>query len=403
MWRDPTTKWLDPANGIGNFPFIAFQMLDYQLKNHGPKKVKKLTDEQRRKHIVEKMLFMIEIDKGNVNTSFQIFAQLAPGAIPNICCADTLKLADDDLQREFGVSKFDVVMGNPPFNTKRESKGQTGTLWDKFILSSLGRLTPIGALAFITPQLWRKPEHKLYPLMTRENQLHYLRIIGEKETLHEFHVGSRVDLYVVLRIRSEPPLSAVVDEMGVLTLIDVTQLPFLPNYMISEISKIITDIEHGIHVIHDRTLYGHDKRNVSKTSSDIFRFPIMNSMTQSGNTFLYADADKGHFGTPKVILSVGRNQYPYNDFEGQYGLSDSVFGIPITSKEEGNKIISAINSELFKAIIKATKWGTYQTEHRMFKYFKPDFYKEFLKKSSGGSRRRTVRRMPANRTRRARM
>ena len=37
IWRDPETKWLDPANGIGNFPVIAFYMLDYQLGKHGPK------------------------------------------------------------------------------------------------------------------------------------------------------------------------------------------------------------------------------------------------------------------------------------------------------------------------------------------------------------------------------
>jgi len=33
VWRNPDTKWLDPANGIGNFPVVAFYMLDYQLGN----------------------------------------------------------------------------------------------------------------------------------------------------------------------------------------------------------------------------------------------------------------------------------------------------------------------------------------------------------------------------------
>jgi hypothetical protein len=139
-------------------------------------------------------------------------------------------------------------------------------------------------------------------------------------------------------------------------------------------------------------MYGHDKRNVSRTKDDTFTLPVMNSMTQKGNVFLYANEDKGHFGVPKVILSTGRNQYPYNDFEGAYGLSDSIFGIPIQTKEEGDAIVNAINTEAFKEIIKATKWGTYQTEHRMFKYFKPDFYKEFLKKPDVGGRRKTLRR-----------
>lgn len=389
VWRNPNTKWLDPANGIGNFPFVAFHMLDYQLSKHGPSKYR-TNAARRRKHIVHKMLYMIEIDRGNVNTSLKIFEQLAPGVQPNVCCADTIKMTDDDLIREFGVNRFDVVMGNPPFNTPRETKGQTGILWDKFIVSFLGRLVPTGALVFITPQVWRKPDHKLYSLMTRDHQLYYLRIMGEKETLREFHVGSRVDLYILLAARSDSSVSTIIDERGDVTSVDTSKLPFLPNYAIGEIDTIITNVDDGIRVIHDRSLYGHDKRNVSKTLTERFKFPVMNSMTQAGNGFLYADEDRGHFGVPKVILSVNRNQYPYNDYDGRYGLSDSVFGIPITSKREGDLIVQAINTERFKEIIKATKWSTHQTDHRMFKYFRPDFYKEFLPRPPG-ARKKTAR------------
>lgn len=391
VWRDPDTKWLDPANGIGNFPFVAFAMLDYQLKMHGTKGSKTWTDAARKRHIVENMLFMLELDRGNVNTSYKVMDYLAPGSKPNICCADTLKVTDEDLLRHFGVNRFHVVMGNPPFNTQRMTKGQTGTLWDKFILSSLPRLAPTGFLAFITPQLWRKPEHKLYPIMTRDHHLRYLRIMGERETLREFHVGSRVDLYLLTQPTSGTDVSSIVDELGELNEINVREFPFLPNYMLSQIRGILTDVSHGIRVIHDRTMYGHDKRNVSRTKDATFTLPVMNSMTLKGNALLYADADKGHFGVPKVILSVGRNQYPYNDFKGEYGLSDSVFGIPIQSNEEGEQIVQAINSDMFKNILKATKWGTYQTEHRMFKYIRPDFWKQFVRPTTGGRRHVTPR------------
>jgi hypothetical protein len=338
------------------------------------------------------MLYMMELDRGNVNTSYKVMDYLAPASKPNICCADTLKVTNEDLLRHFGVNQFDVVMGNPPFNTQRMTKGQTGTLWDKFIISSLARLVPQGALAFITPQLWRKPEHKLYPLMTREHALHYLRIMGEKETLREFRVGSRVDMYILIRAPSEAHPSTIIDEVGTLTQLDIREFPFLPNYKIPEIRSILTDVDHGIQVIHDRTMYGHDKKNVSRTKDATFTLPVMNSMTQKGNAVLYANADKGHFGVPKVILSVGRNQYPYNDFKGEYGLSDSVFGIPIQTNEEGEHLVQSINSDAFKELLKATKWGTFQTEHRMFKYFRPDFWTQFLKKPTGARRHITPRR-----------
>ena len=61
IWQNPDSTFLDPANGIGNFPIIAFYKLDYELK----KRPKFKDSAKRKKHIIEKMLFMIEIDKGN--------------------------------------------------------------------------------------------------------------------------------------------------------------------------------------------------------------------------------------------------------------------------------------------------------------------------------------------------
>ena len=59
-------------------------------------------------------------------------------------------------------------------------------------------------------------------------------------------------------------------------------------------------------------------------------------------------------------------------------MSQSCLGLEIESKEEGDNIVIAINSEKFKQILQYTKWNTFQTEWRMFKYFKKDFWKEFI-------------------------
>ena len=101
-------------------------------------------------------------------------------------------------------------------------------------------------------------------------------------------------------------------------------------------------------------------------------------MTQSGLGYVYSNEDKGHFGISKVILSFGRHQYPYNDWEGKYGMSQICYGLKINSKEDGDNIVEAINTEKFKNILKYTKWSTFQTDWRMFKYFKKDFYKYFI-------------------------
>lgn len=400
IWRDPNTKWLDPANGIGNFPYVAFHMLDYQLGNHGPPEMKDKA--VRQKHIVEKMLYMIEIDKGNVNTSFKIFEQLVPGSKPNICCADTLKLTEADLQKNLGVSKFHVVMGNPPFNTPVKVSGQLraashGTLWDKFIEYSLRVLPNKGLLVFINPPIWRQPENNMWNLMTRDNSIYYIRIFGKDAIDKKFKVSIRADAYIIIK-GSTDNKTVVIDELGGMNLIDLRNWNFLPNYAYTDISKIIVPTsEMGIPILYNSTIYrsekvkrGEDK--VKKAITDDYKFPVVHGITQKGIVFWYAkDPTKGHFGVPKVLLNKNEQQYPMNDYEGKYGMSELTFGIPITSKDEGDKIVKAINTDRFKEIIKATKWGTFHTEYKMFKYFKPDFYKEFLP-AEGGRRLRATRR-----------
>ena len=390
-WKNPDSKWLDPANGIGNFPFIAFQMLDYQLRDVLKDPV------ARRKHIVEKMLFMIEIDKGNVNTSFKIFEQLAPGATPNICCADTLKLKDADLTKEFGTAKFDVVMGNPPFQTPllliRQGSAGRGTLWDEFLTLFITKLVPNGYLVFITPPLWRKPESQLLPLITLKHKLIYLHILNKKTSEKEFRVTQRIDLYIIRNSQSESN-SIIVDEQNKVHEINVYKWPFLPNYAFEEISTILTTKENGVKVIYSTVYHAASTKPGNKPKlepDELYKYPIVHTITQKGLGFRYVkDNTLGHFNIPKVLLNKNEQQYPYNDFEGKYGMSELTFGIPITSKEEGDKIVRAINTDRFKEIIKATKWGAYQTEYKMFKDFKPDFYKEFLPKE-GAARRRTRR------------
>ena len=371
VWSNPDLKWLDPANGIGNFPMVAYQKLMKGLASWEPNK------DKRSKHIIENMLYMVEINPKNIKISKKIF-----GSKANICCADFLKDSEKCF-KQFGIEKFDIIMGNPPFQKEQEGKREGGyggrTLWDKFIVKSIELLTFNGYLCFITPPGWRKPEHELYNLMTKDNQLLYLHIIGEKQGHQLFDVSQRVDLYIIQK-HSPTKDTEIIDELDNKIELDVTKWAFLPNYDFENIKKIMTTEEEGIKIIYDRTIYGTDKTNMRSKQTEKYKYPIVHSINQDGLVFWYTDdKTKGHFGVPKVLLNFNRNQYPVNDYDGKYGMSQITFGIPITSKKQGDDIVKAINTDAFKQIIKATKWGAFQTDWRMFKYFKPDFYKYFLK------------------------
>ena len=376
VWRNHTLKWLDPANGIGNFPMIVYERLMEGLKKWQPNEPK------RRKHIIEHMLYMVELNPKNVKISRKIFGDNA-----NIFCGSFL---DVDWKVRF-PDKFDVIMGNPPFNAERTGEKGTNagrsTIWDIFIIRSMDILTPNGYLTFINPPNWRglgPGYHKIWDLLTKK-QILYLHIYGKSGGKKHFNVGSRFDVYLV---QNKPTFGKtnIIDEIGEKHKIRLDTLHFLPNYSYDLILPLLT--EHGIDV-----LYGtnhHTSKHLKNTSTDKigdYKYPVIHSINKDGIVpLMWAnDNTKGHFGVPKVILNFNEHQYSHpeqNDWKGKYGMSQISFGIPITNKEEGDMILRAIETEAFKTIINATKWGAFQTDYRMFKYFKKDFWKTLLSNNS---------------------
>jgi len=368
IWCNPNLKWLDPANGIGNFPMVVYHRL-----NKGLKSVIE-NEEERKSHIIKNMLYMIELNEKNVNISQNIFGNNA-----NIYCGSFL---EDGWKDYFGIDKFDVIVGNPPFNKERVSLKGTNAgkviIWDKFIIKALDCLKPNGYLGFINPAGWRSlgKLHHLWITMIKKEIL-YIHIYGVNDGNKYFNVGSRFDLYVLQNTDNTKP-TEVIDELGETHQFKLNDMPFLPNYGYREIGSILTNIQEGVDVIYD-TSYHTSKKHMSKTKTEKFKYPIVHSITNKGLVFWYSDInEKGHFGVPKVILNKNGNQYSYkeqNDYDGKFGMSELSFGLPIKSKREGDLILKAIETPIFKKIIAGTKWATFQTDYRMFKYFRKDWYK----------------------------
>ena len=124
------------------------------------------------------------------------------GSKANISNADFLK-QQEKWKRDLKTSSFDVIVGNPPFQTPKKGKysGSVGnrTLWDKFLdtIFHESLITKDGYLGIITPSNWRRPEHRLYKTLTRDNTLKYLHIYNKKAGLEKLGAQTRFDLYIV--------------------------------------------------------------------------------------------------------------------------------------------------------------------------------------------------------------
>jgi hypothetical protein len=140
VWKNKNLKWLDPCVGMGNFPIAVYLRLMESLKEE-------ITDEKnRKKHILENMLYMCELNKKNCHIVKQIF---------NINNEYKLNLHEGDFlifdsKKTFNIDKFDVIVGNPPYQNANASGDNK--LYLEFTKKTLNILVEKGFLLFITPR-----------------------------------------------------------------------------------------------------------------------------------------------------------------------------------------------------------------------------------------------------------
>ena len=364
-WTNPDLTWLDPSAGKGFFGVLIYQRLLSGLS-------KKIPDLKKRKeHILDNMLFMIEINEENGKALSQMF-----GDTSRISVADFLK-GKDKWEHDLGRKQFDIVVGNPPFQTQKKETytGSVGnrTLWNLFVKDIFDKsiISTKGFLAFITPSGWRRPEHPIFDILTKSNHLRYLHIYSKPDGQQLLGAQTRFDLYVVQEGVHMNKKTTIIDEQNVKHLISTKDWPFIPNYAFSAIKKILVPKDKGIKVIFSASEYG-GRVNLSKNKTKKHVYPIVHTITKKGLGIRYSK--KAHAHKPKVLLNFNEKQYPYNDYNGKYGMTQITFGIPIKSKKEGEEWIRAVNSVAFQEIIRATKWNTFQTDYRMFKWFDPNLY-----------------------------
>ena len=375
VWKNKDYKWLDPANGIGNFPMIVYQKLMEGLKD-----VIK-DDEERSNHIINNMLYMVELDIDNVNISKKIFGKDA-----NIYCGDFLSM---DIKKVTGVEKFDIIIGNPPFNKGQkyqDKKGGGDSLWDKFIIKSLELLSNNKFLVFVTPSGWRSPdsEHSktkgLFDLMAHKNSIIYLEIHNTKDGLKTFNAATRYDFYIIKK-QSNNRETIIKDEKGIINNLNLNNWNFLPNYNYNLIQKLLAKTDETINNIYSASQFETRKSWVSEKKTDKFKYPLVHSTPLSGIRYYYTSNKTPQvkelipmFGISKVIFGDSGINNVLIDLEGNYGMTQHAIGIKVKNSKEAELYKKALESVEFKEVLDALSYSNYQINWRMFKYFKPDFY-----------------------------
>jgi hypothetical protein len=335
IFSNPTLTWFDPAAGMGIFPLVVYQRLMKGLSIY--------PEESRRKHILEKMLFMSEIDTTNVNICKRIF------------CGDTYALnvyKGDTLSFTFFHSTFDVVMGNPPYNANGTKHKGSKNLYVKFVEKGFEWLKKDGYLLYLHPPVYRIPYHKIQHTGINLNEVYTtkqilsIRMFSIEQTFDLMHVMMNVDFILVKNsINDLKTETTLVDIQGKSYRKVIHPHEFIPNFGLDILSKIKKKTHTGtLDLILDSEMHA------QKTMGT--RYKNVHGIVSKGIKLYMSDKKHRFHDTPKLIINgIGSYNYVLYDKEGQYGLTQSPLGILNPDKNT----VHLIQSSLFHYIANATK------------------------------------------------
>jgi hypothetical protein len=356
VWKNKTLTWLDPANGMGNFPIGVFLRLFYGFRtkagkyvgitnegaskagvDYNPGLTKVITNEDlRRKHIVKDMLFMVELNSKNNAIAKNLFKKLAPGVEPNIIQMHRKDgfLANVDMKFPSGVVKeFDIVMGNPPYNSgstramatneTRRARAEIGVTdekhkntWIPFTIKSLELLKKDGYLLFIVPIGWFKPDKTgIYQRMF-SHQINKIRIIFNSDAKRIFGGSGETNVAYFL-LENKPPTKPT-QIIDIYSNKDTIQLK--PDSILSlAYNSIFIKVQNKSVLFKDSKDYYTSA--IASSECKTGKHKQVHRITNDGDiTYIKTDIMHKKQNVPKIILSGATFPRFLYDKTGEYGI-----------------------------------------------------------------------------------
>jgi hypothetical protein len=343
----PTFKWFDPALGIGNFLIVLYYRLMKGLESSFS------NSEERKKHILENMLYSSEILASNILVykkicNFNNFKL-------NIHEGDTLKM---DISKTFGIEKFDVVLGNPPYNIDGiKHKGQKN-IYVFFHLMALNHwVKPDGYLLFLHPPVYRIPNHKIQHTKINLNEL----ITHKKiETIKMYSISTLLKLMnvminadVILIKNTNNDLfskTKIIDTNDVCYHISIKPNDFIVNFGLNIMEKIKNKCTNGtVNLILNSEMHA---QNIQLDESNLSLYKNIHGITKKGIKIVMSNKKHTYLNCPKLIINgIGSYNYVFHDIKGEYGITQS----PVAIINPDSNTIKLIQSPLFHYIADATK------------------------------------------------
>ena len=278
--------------------------------------------------------------------------------------------------------KFDVIVGNPPYQIKVGPK-KTEPIWDKFVFKGFELLKENGHMMLIHPSGWRNIDGRFKKVqdLLKSKTLTYLEMHSEKDGMETFGASIIFDLYVVQNKKNEGELTTIKTFDGNIETHDITKMSFIPNSNFEKVLSFVANSdEDTVDVIHSYSNYETRKKWMSKEQTNEYVYPCICNVAKSEDyTLMYSNTNqKGHFGIPKVVCggaSSGTNYFL--DSEGLFGITQFSFGI-VEKIEKLESLKKALKSKKFQELIKSIPNNSSAVNFKILKTFRKNFWEEFI-------------------------
>jgi len=316
IFSDPSKTFLDAGAGTGFFSMVLYWRLMEGLSDHFD------NESDKSMHIIKNMIYMCELRPENTTILKSVFGE-------DCNCYEGNYL-------EYTSTKYDYIIGNPPYNCNGikkvptnniKNKKQDGkTIWIDFVKHSIELLKPNGEILFIIPSIWMKPDReKTYDFIT-QYKIKKLICMTNTQTNAYFKGEAQTPTCLLYLSKSPNDYNVKIYDPDIQEYISYSyydQEP-LPVFGISVLqkTKIKASQQHLPKVY--KTNMPPKGVILSSTKSKTTPNPnIRTTILKKLDPKLvvqYSNKPLAFSGTKKLIMPHKMYGFPYIDYEGKYGI-----------------------------------------------------------------------------------
>jgi len=340
VWKSPKLKWLDPSVGAGFFMICVYIRLMNGLKKW------ESNNKKRSKHIIENMLYMVEINKKNCNICKSIF-----GSNVRLICGDFLSNLKFPIRDNIS---FDCIVWNPPFQDDyglseqgKRINGGKSKLYERIFLKSFSILKNGGYLSFVVPDnIFAGNGSQSYQTLI-QNHIPFVSFNPVNQTF--FHKIQQPVCYFILHKQNKHGLTTIQHDDKLTFQIKLQDRPVNPirNWTLKTeklINQFVSNERNNVSYIRGKSLKSY-KGN---------KYPIIFTPSKSLKTNNPALAP-GHGLKKAIIFSISPDLAFKMDYSGKFANGPNTFYIPFITNNEGKKLEKFLNSDAYKTLALATK------------------------------------------------